>query len=65
MYYEPHPFSEIEKYINYDLRSLTKEIISNHDKPLDAKCTQIKEFVVEVMGKFKKKVSIMLFRIAK
>jgi hypothetical protein len=62
LFYEPHPFRAIEEQVEEELKTVNTMIIQNKETPVEEKAVMMRDFVLDSMGKFKKKVHFSLLR---
>jgi hypothetical protein len=56
LFYEPHPFRAIEQQIDEQLKSVNVLLIQGRDQTIEEKYAIMRDFLMDSMGKFKKKV---------
>jgi hypothetical protein len=62
LFYEPHPFRAVEAQIEEELKQVNVAIMQGRDRTVEEKCVAMRDFVLDSMGKFRRKVLMILCR---
>jgi hypothetical protein len=63
--YEPVPFTHIEDELLEEMKNINKSILQETNIDVTIKSKLMRDFILQVIEKFKKKVKLTLFRTVK